>query len=321
MSISRAGDELAHAQLRQHAHAPARLHRTHLAFAGRHEQLFEHDARQAEGLGHELVLQVVLAVEGHERHLVEVVRVQPLGAVARGVVGAGHRHIVHRAQRLHLAAAQRLAQRGDAAQHLALAQPLVGELLVVGDDFDRQAALGQGVQRGQRPGGDAVGVDGDRDALFLAPVAGGTRRELLEVFFQVGAQQPHHLGVLEHELPGRGGLQGPAAHDQHRAHLRLERAQPLRDRRLGDGQALRGTLEPPFFNDGGQAFQGVGIKSAHAMRRVWRRSVFISRSDDKNFRLITLHLRRGFSHTRAQLSHFFWSGSCKSSYWVQASLV
>jgi hypothetical protein len=51
--------------------------------------------------------------------------------------------------------------------------------------------------------------------------------------------------------------------DQHRAHLRLERAQPLRHGRLRDGQALRGALEAALFHDGGQAFEGVGIEGAH----------------------------------------------------------
>jgi hypothetical protein len=193
----------------------------------------------------------------------EVVRRQALGQMGAGIGRLGHGHVVHGAQRHHLAAAQRLLERGDAAQHLALAQPFLGEVLVVGDDLQRQALARQVVQRRQRPGGDAVGVDGDGDALFLAAAAGGAGRQLLQVALQVGAQQAHLLGVLEQQLPGRGGLERAAAHDQHRAHLRLQRAQALGHRRLGDRQPLGGALEAALFDNGGQAFQGVGVKGTH----------------------------------------------------------
>ena len=61
---------------------------------------------------------------------------QPLAGNARARIRAwATATYVHRAQRHHLAAAQRLLERRDAAQHLAFAQPLLGEILVVGDDL------------------------------------------------------------------------------------------------------------------------------------------------------------------------------------------
>src|SRR6218665_1794373 len=85
---------------------------------------------------------------------------------------------------------------------------------------------------------------------------------------RAGAHQPQLLGVLEQQLPGRGGPQRPAAHDQHRAYLGLQHTQALRHRRLRDVQALRGTLETALFDDGGQAFQRGGIVAAHGLLNV-----------------------------------------------------
>lgn len=100
-----------------------------------------------------------------------------------------------------------------------------------------------------------------RSSSRAPPGALGAR--LLQVAFQVGAQQAQLLGVLEQQLAGGGGLERPAAHDEHRAHLRLQGAQPLRDSRLRDVQALGGALETALLHDGGQAFQCGGIEAAH----------------------------------------------------------
>ena len=72
------------------------------------------------------------------------------------------------------------------------------------------------------------------------------------------AQQAQLLACARQQLPRRRGPQRPAAHDQHRAHLGLERTQPLRDRRLRDIQALGGALEslPPRWRQGIPGQQG-----------------------------------------------------------------
>jgi hypothetical protein len=170
---------------------------------------------------------------------------------------------VHGPQRYHAAAAHGLLERGDAAQHLARAQPFLGEILVVGNDLQRKALAHQVVHRVQRPGGNAVGVDGDGDALVLATAAGGAGCQLLQVAFQVGAQQAQLFGVLEQQLPRRGGPQGTTAHDEHGADLRLQRPQALRHRRLGDIEALGGPLKAPLLDNSGQAFQGCGVVGTH----------------------------------------------------------
>jgi hypothetical protein len=147
-----------------------------------------------------------------------------------GVVGTGHGHVIHLPQGFDAAAAQRLAERGDAAQHLPLAQPLVGEVLVVGDDFNGQALGSQRVERRQRPRGNAVGIDGHRHALLLAATAYRAGGQLFQVILEVCTQQAQHFGVLEQQLPCRSGLERAAAHHQHRAHLGLQCAQALRHR-------------------------------------------------------------------------------------------
>ncbi len=144
--------------------------------------------------------------------------------------------------------------------------PPSGRIVVAGHDLaraPRQALAHQVVHRVQRPGGNAVGVDGDGDALVLAPTARRAGRQLLQVTFQVGPQQAQLLGVLEQQLPRGGGPQGAAAHDENRAHLCLQRPQTLRHRRLGDIEALGGPLEAPLLDNSGQAFQGCGVVGTH----------------------------------------------------------
>jgi hypothetical protein len=71
--------------------------------------------------------------------------------------------------------------------------------------------------------------------------------------------------VFEQQLSGLRGFERAAAHDEHRAHLGLQRTQALRHRRLCDGQPLSGALKAPFLNDGREAFQRVRIEGAHGL--------------------------------------------------------
>ena len=93
----------------------------------------------------------------------------------------------------------------------------------------------------------------------------GAGRQLLQVALQVGAQQAQLLGVLEQQLPRVGGPQRARAHDEHRADLRLQRAQALRHGGLGDVQALRRALEATLLDDGGKALQRGGIVGTHLL--------------------------------------------------------
>jgi hypothetical protein len=89
-----------------------------------------------------------------------------------------------------------------------------------------------------------------------------------QVALEVGAQQPHLLGVLEQQVTGGGGLERPAAHDQNGADLRLQRAQPLRYRGLRDVQPLGRPFEAAFFHDGGERFQRGRVEGVHGLAGV-----------------------------------------------------
>ena len=157
------------------------------------------------------------------------------------------------------------------------------EVLVVGNDFNRQAPSRQAIKRRQRPGGNAIGIDGDRYARLLTRTAGGVGCQFLQVVCQVSAQQPQHFGVLEQQLPGGCQPKRPSAHQQDGADLGLQCAQALRHRRLRDGQPRSGALKAVFLNDGGQAFQRSRIKIVH---RGISTQLHISKTDDQSIRSI-----------------------------------
>jgi hypothetical protein len=108
-----------------------------------------------------------------------------------------------------------------------LAQPLDGEVLIIGDDFKPEAAPCQLTQGRQGPGGNAVGVDRNGDSLHLSTAARSPRRQVFEITLQVSPQQPRLQGVFEQQTARRCWLQRTTAHNQNRAHLDFERAQAL----------------------------------------------------------------------------------------------
>ena len=126
--------------------------------------------------------------------------VQRQGQALACKVGRGYGDVLHGTQRLDLAAAQGLPDGGDAAQHLPLTQPFMGAVLVVMNDLHGQPLLRQPGQCGQRPGGNAVGVDGYRDAFFFPCAAKRAGGQLLEIALQVSTQQAQHFGVFEQQL-------------------------------------------------------------------------------------------------------------------------
>ena len=134
------------------------------------------------------------------------------------------------------------------------------EVLVVDDQLQAVAlalaGVHQRVERAQHPGGQAVGVDGDGQAL-LAHLRGA------ELARGVGAQRLQLAGVAQQHLAGLGHAQRARAHHQQLPHLRLERAQALRDGRLRDRQQLRGALEAAGLGQRGQGFERGGVEQVH----------------------------------------------------------
>jgi hypothetical protein len=119
-----------------------------------------------------------------------------------------------------------------------------------------QAALHQRVQGRQHPGGQAVRVDGDGQALVAVERGAQLARG-------VGPQGLHLAGVAQQHLARLGQPQRPLAHHQHMADIAFQRAQALRHRRLGDVQQLGGTVEAAGLGQGGQAFQAGGVQGIH----------------------------------------------------------
>ena len=69
--------------------------------------------------------------------------------------------------------------------------------------------------------------------------------------------------VAQQHLAGLGHAQRTRAHHQQLPHLRLERAQPLRHRRLRDRQQLRRTLEAARLGQRGQRLERGRIEQVH----------------------------------------------------------
>jgi hypothetical protein len=68
-------------------------------------------------------------------------------------------------------------------------------------------AVTSGRQGRQGPGGDAVGIDRDRDALLLA-CGGRPRGQLVQVMVQVGPQQAQLHRMAQQQPAGGGRAQG-----------------------------------------------------------------------------------------------------------------
>ena len=250
----------AHQRPGRHADAPAALHRLDIGLRRRHIALQQPRRGQIERSLHPLRLGVVLAVEDDEGHLRQMAVAQPARADHALDEGrAGHRDIAHGAQRRDPAAAQRLRQRRHAAQHPALAKPVMGEVLVVDDQLQRDAVVDQRLQRRQHPGRQAVGIDRDRHPVLDIDAFAQIARD-------IAAQRLQLARVAQQHLARAGEPQRARAHHQRLADLHLQRAQPLRHRALGDRQPVRGALEAAFIDQGGQAVEGGRVEHFHKHR-------------------------------------------------------
>ena len=137
----------AHQQFGDDTGAPPGEQRAHLALRAGDKALVEVYLFQVVAAADELGLQVILAVEGNKRQMAEAVRRESVWAEFVDRALAGHGHIVHGAKRNDSAAAQGQFECRYAAEHLPFAQPVLGEVLVVGNDFQRQPLLHQRVER------------------------------------------------------------------------------------------------------------------------------------------------------------------------------
>ncbi len=78
--------------------------------------------------------------------------------------GAGGEQVVHLTELVDAATRQRLGAQADGAEGLALANLVEGAALVIHQQIEFDGMLlQQGGDSGKKPGGQAVGVDGDAD--------------------------------------------------------------------------------------------------------------------------------------------------------------
>jgi hypothetical protein len=151
---------------------------------------------------------------------------------------------------------------------VAAAQPFAGVVLVVDHDVEqRVVVLAEAGQRGDEPGGQAVGVDGHPQGDALARRGGragrGRRRQRGQVVSQRVLEQGHRLGMAAQPRPQFGGGAGLATHHQHRAQAVLDLAHALRHRRRRDVQRPRGALEAAFAHHGGHRGQQGRVQHVH----------------------------------------------------------
>lgn len=155
-------------------------------------------------------------------------------------------------ERVGVAARDRRTMAGDGCLHLATFQPVRRMILIVDHQIEKHAR--QGGERGQEPGGKTVGIHCDPHHRS------GLRRIGAEIFRHRQFQEPDILGMAGQPGPGPRRLARLAAPDERGAHLILQRADALRDRRGRHPQRLRCALERTVAKDGGKRLQAGGIK-------------------------------------------------------------
>ena len=134
--------------------------------------------------------------------------------------------------------------RCDCAQNLAAFQPVLADLLVVDDEFEKHTVnRGQG---GQDAGRKAVGVDRDAQGRPGCGKAGQIAcKGLLE--------KRDVVVVTDDAQAGFGRRAGLTPADQAGAEAVFQGFQALRDGRKGDGQVRRGPVKRALAVDGGEA--------------------------------------------------------------------
>ena len=172
--------------------------------------------------------------------------------------GAGGQQVAHLAELVDAAACQRLGLQADGAECLALTHPVQGAALVIHQQVQLYGVLlQQRRQGGQKPGGQAVGVDGYADPDRRLGFAGGEFPRQLQL-------QLAYLAVVGQQLLSEGGgLQGLAANDQRLCKLLLQLLDALGDGGLGDVQTLGGALEVLLLHHGIQRQQQLVVQRLH----------------------------------------------------------
>jgi hypothetical protein len=116
--------------------------------------------------------------------------------------------VTQRAQRHSIAALKRTGMGRDRGSDVSASQPVLADVLVVDHEVEEKP-LGLG-QRGNHPGGQAVGVDGDAQGR-------GARGKAWQVLGQGPFQQGDLVMVADEPQAGFGGMARLAAADKEAA--------------------------------------------------------------------------------------------------------
>ena len=119
--------------------------------------------RQIEVLLQKGLVHIIEMIECHHRRFQQRRAGHPVGEIALGKLLRGDEQVVEGTELIDQATGQRLRLNTDRADHFAAAQTFLGPGLV----FHLQVQPNRGVgkhagERGQQPGGQAVGVDRQR---------------------------------------------------------------------------------------------------------------------------------------------------------------
>ena len=202
---------------------------------------------------HPLLLQAVLAVEGHHGGAANGFGADPVRKMPRHKRGAGRGHVAHRPQRPGIAARNAARAGRDGGQHVAFLDALGCMVLVVDADVQQFVAPGGEGRHGiHEPGGQRIGIHRQLQRGGRGMAVGHQAR--------VGAaqfvfEQRHLLHMQAQPPPGVGAGAGGAAQHQHLARALFQLLDALRHCRGCDVQSAGRPLEAAFPHHGGQGLE------------------------------------------------------------------
>ena len=196
-------------------------------------------------------LEGVLAVKVQTRGSVKGCGSWPLGEPAgrepRGGVGA-EPHLAERGRR---ATGARSGVARDGRHNSARREQASGVVLVVADELeDNRLSCGDAGKWGQDPGGEGVGVDGDRQSRRSLVVT--LRAQLSEGF---ALEECELLPKSEDGLATLGDTYGLRTNDEDSTDSELERLDALADRTRGHVEGACGRIEGAVLDDDGEGFE------------------------------------------------------------------
>ena len=147
------------------------------------------------------------------------------------------------------AAGQRVGCRGERGHHFAAAQSLGRHRLIGTQHFEARPGLPcRSRECRDEPGRQRIGVHDDRDE-------GSTSWALFEFDRHIGRDPLNLVRGAEHSGSCACGRDRPSATQEHGSCAVLHRAHALADRGGCDVQPLRGALETPLLDNGGEGLQ------------------------------------------------------------------